>query len=230
MLEPLRKAWRDFLAAVDEGRNCKDETSLCRVGTLLETRAVKMARWHLLELQATIDKINPQNTPDAEPAYLSAVERRIEEWLRDINVNWFRQLRSQSGTVPSARNFGANTYHVSRVIDNNFRALVQSPKAVAGEPEPEAVPVPVEPVAAASAHAQGGKPTRKPTIDALMFDVMFNNLESHGWTCRQWATEIDRDYRRVQESKTFKQLEVAREQLRVEKASDRRRRTKTARK
>lgn len=71
------------------------------------------------------------------------------------------------------------------------------------------------------------KPRDKATANMLMLEMLQERkAECSGWSIRQWAEAINRAISTIQDTETWKELELARESIKAEKSRDRRRRTK----
>ncbi len=78
-----------------------------------------------------------------------------------------------------------------------------------------------------SATPEGPTPAKssrqKATVNARMLDAMLKNELVRGWTATQWAEHLKCGRATVVETKCWKELEVARNLMRAERISDRRR-------
>lgn len=85
--------------------------------------------------------------------------------------------------------------------------------------------------ATASAAPPGRAPTKnqKPNVNARMIARMQEGADCHGWTITQWAIYLKCARSSVAETKTWKGLTIVREELKVQKQSDRRRNKRSLR-
>lgn len=154
------------------------------------------------------------------PPYVQPPRRyRTEAWMASYSrANGVRRVRNAKVVIDGA--YGKIALDPAPVVlclrtwVDHAEAHRPAPSSTAHDPQ----------ATGEAAAAESGRNRRSATVNDRMKAELATNLETvKGWTARQWAQELNCAKSTVTETEVWKALQLAREEARAERRSDRRR-------